>query len=105
MKKMLAIVIAVIALVSFTTCGFAKEAGKSKAQVFKGVITAIDTATSKITIKNEKLGTEKTLVVKEAAELSKLTVGEKVKATLSADETTATEITKITPKAAKAKKN
>ncbi|MEI8175588.1 MAG: hypothetical protein WCG78_01840 [Candidatus Omnitrophota bacterium] len=102
MKKLLTVMVAVAAIVSFTTCGFAKQvAVKASADVVKGVITSIDTAKNEIVVKNEKTGVEKT-VVADAALLTGLTVGEKVKATLKAGK--AVEINKVLPKAAKAKK-
>jgi len=95
-------VIAIVALASFTACGFAKQTGKYGAETFKGVITSIDTAKSELVIKNEA-GTEKTIGV-DATMISTLKVGEMVKATLNAEGTKATKVKQVVAKVAKAKK-
>ncbi len=101
MKKLIVILVALIAFASFTTFGFAKG-GKAKAGVVKGEIVSIDTVKNELTIKSAKTGEQKTIGA-DATLLSTLKAGDNVKITLKAGETNAAEIVKVVPKV-KAKK-
>ena len=95
MKKFLVVAVALIALIGFTTTGFAKEAAKAKAEVVKGEIVSIDTAKNEVVIKDEKTNTDKTIVV-DPKEIATLKQGEQVKAILKTGTNTAEKI-KVIP--------
>jgi hypothetical protein len=114
MKKLFSL-IAVLALVCFTTMVFAAEAAKTeaakpaaataaapakaeavKAETVSGKITKIDTAKNEIVVK------DKTIVVK-AEEIAKLKKGEKVKVTLAAGTMNAEKVEVVKAKKAEKK--
>jgi predicted dinucleotide-binding enzyme len=90
MKKILAVAVVVLTLISFTTMGIAKEAVK-KAEVVKGEIVSIDTAKNEVVVKDAKANAEKTIVV-DPKEITNLKKGEKVKAILKEGTNTAEKI-------------
>lgn len=101
MKKFIAVMVAVVTVMTFTMVGFAKEAVK-KETVVKGEIVSINTATNEVVIKDTKTNTEKTIMVspKEIATLKK---GEQVKAFLKEGTNTAEKI-KVYPAKKKSEK-
>jgi len=101
MKKILAVAVVVLTLISFTTMGIAKEAVK-KAEVVKGEIVSIDTVKNEVVVKDAKANTEKTIVV-EPKEIATLKKGEHVKAILKEGTNTVEKI-KVYPAKKKAEK-
>jgi predicted dinucleotide-binding enzyme len=94
MKKILAIAVLVLTLISFTTMGIAKEAVK-KAEVVKGEIVSIDTAKNEVVVKDAKTNAERAVVV-DPKEIAQLKKGDKVKAILK-EGTNAAEKIKVYP--------
>jgi hypothetical protein len=90
MRKILAVAVAVLTLISFSTLGIAKEAAK-KPEVVKGEVVSIDTAKNEVVIKDTKANVEKTIVV-DPKEITNLKTGEKVKAILKEGTNTAEKI-------------
>ncbi len=97
MKKFFVVAVALIALIGFTTAGFAKEAAKAKAkaEVVKGEIVSIDTAKNEVVIKDKMTNADKTIVV-DPKEIATLKQGEQVKAILKTGTNTAEKI-KVIP--------
>ncbi len=96
MKKALALVVAVLALISFSTFVIAAEkATKPKAAVVKGEIVSIDTAKNEVVVKDAKTKTDKTIMV-DPKEIANLKQGETVKAILKEGTNTAEKI-KVVP--------
>jgi hypothetical protein len=96
MKKALALAIAVLTLISFSTFVVAAEkVAKHKAEVVKGEIVSIDTAKNEVVIKDAKTKTDKTIMV-DPKEIANLKQGETVKAILKEGTNTAEKI-KVMP--------
>jgi predicted dinucleotide-binding enzyme len=96
MKKILALIVAGLVMISFSAVGFAAEEAKApaqkvKAEVVKGEIVAIDAAKNEVTIKERKTGAEKKVVV-DPREISTLKQGDRVKVILKEGTSTAEKI-------------
>jgi hypothetical protein len=85
MKKILVVLIAVVALAGFSTLGLAQSAKSTTSKVtkhvteaIKGKIVSIDTAKNEIVVKEDMTGVEKTIAVS-PKKIAALKVGEEVK--------------------------
>ena len=97
MKKSIIAAMVLVIAVCMAGVGFAKDVpaasattAAAQAQVVKGKIESINTASSQITIK-EASGTELTVSVS-ASEIASVKKGDEVKVTLKADGTTASKV-------------
>lgn len=110
MKKITVILVALLLICAMSPLSFAQTSqgrGVKKAavntEVIRGKIISIDTAKNEIVVKENKTGTEKTIVV-DPTVISSLKVDEDVKVTLKARSNVAEKVKKIAKKTASTKK-
>ena len=110
MKKITVILVALFLICAMSPLSFAQTSqgrGVKKAavntEVIRGKIISIDTAKNEIVVKENKTGTEKTIVVDPKVTIS-LKIGEELKVTLNKGSNIAVNLKKIVKKTTSAKK-
>ena len=110
MKKITIILFVLFLMCGMATLSFAQATqatGAKKAEVsvevIRGKITSVDIAKNEIVVKENKTGTEKTIIV-DPKVISSLKTGEDVKVTLKEGTSIASSVKKIIKKATSTKK-
>ena len=111
MKRITAVLIALLLMCGMTILSFAQASqatGAKKVEVstetIRGKIISVDTAKNEIVVKENKTGTEKTIVV-DSIIISSLKANEMVKVTLKSGSNVAEKVKDITPPVAVTKKS
>jgi len=104
MKKITVILVMLLLMCGMTILGFAQTsqgAGVKKAavtaEIIRGKIISIDTAKNKIVVKENKTGTEKTIVI-DPKVITTLRIDEQVKVTLKEGSNIAASVKKLVKK-------